>query len=177
MEWAGSSEWGTDAGPGACRQVFSEARQALPCHSTLPPIWSYHQWIHCQKHQMRHKDCYIEQDIMMLSFSQVWYYFSYTCCESNPGCIKVIPWISKAWMGKNSIASISCWTPLPGWELRCARVRSKSGKTGLLRLVKRVSKSGFPLGGLSFFLLLAPDALICAKISSTNVVTKGVPWT
>ena len=131
MKWAGSSEWGTDAGPRACRQVFSEAHQALPCHSTLPPIWSYHQWIHRRKYQMRHKDCYIEQDIMMLSLSQVWCYFSYTCCESNPGCIKVIPWISKAWMGKNSIASISCWTPLPGWELRCARGSFEIRKNGV----------------------------------------------
>ena len=72
----------------------------------------------------------IEQDIMMLSLSQLWCYFNYTCCESKPGCIKVIPWISKAWMGKNSIASISCWTPLPGWELRCARVRWNQKKRG-----------------------------------------------
>lgn len=146
-KWAGSSERGTDAGPRACRQVFSEARQALPCHSTLPPIWSYH--IHRLKYQMRHKDCYIEQDIMMLSLFQL--YLQSWLHQGRP--------LDQQSLDGEEQHCIHQLLDAVAWLRASVRMGSKSEKRGCWGWWNEFGSLVFPWVVLGFFLVVSPGCI------------------
>lgn len=91
---------------------------------------------------MRHKDCYIEQDIMMLSLFQL--YLQSWLHQGRPLDQQSLDGEEQHCIHQllDAVAWLRASVRMGSFEIR---------KTGLLRLVKRVWKSGFPVGGLRFF--------------------------
>ena len=186
MKWGGSSQWGTDAGPRACRQVFSKVRQAFRlylvtcdilifcecCHSSLPPIQSS-------------MDAPPE-----VSNKSLWCNRTNRTRYNYPVSRIHVYWPRLPAVNRPAGHPLDQQSLDRGEEQHCIHQLLEAVAWLRALLMVLIRKGVAQVGGMMlgflvfsrgvlicFFIYSSPYAVICAKISSTDVVTEGFPWT